>query len=158
MTVAPQPSLLLERRMKTEIEQFFRDFEANDNAEHIDAIVAQFADTFLFAGPDGSQAVRTHDFARALPKRKQFFKQLGCISTELQSVAPVKLGERYVLASTRWRMLFQQESKPEEQITVESTFLVDMGGPVAKIVFYLPHHDVMALLQEKGLLANTGNG
>jgi hypothetical protein len=52
------------------------------------------------------------------------------------------LGERYVLARTKWRMIFEREGG-EKAVEVESTFLVDMGGESPRILMYLAHNDAI---------------
>lgn len=37
-------------------------------------------------------------------------------------------------------------------ITVSSSFLIDMGGTVPKILAYLSHQDIFRLLRNQGLL------
>lgn len=44
------------------IEQFLAKLEANSNGSDSAGAVAQFADMFLAAGPDGSMLVRARDF------------------------------------------------------------------------------------------------
>ncbi len=68
------------------IEHFFRTFESNASNDDVDAAVSQFADVFMAANPQGTQAVRAADFALALPKKKQLFDKLGCQSTTLVSL------------------------------------------------------------------------
>ena len=58
------------------MERFFRTFESNTMSDNVDAVVAQFADVFMTANPQGTLAVRTNDFALALPKKKQWFDKL----------------------------------------------------------------------------------
>ena len=91
------------------IETFFREFEQRSDRGDIPALLPQFADTFMAAGPQGAQCIRSADFALALPKRKQFFDSLGCRSTALVSLDYNRLDVRYVLAKTRWRMTFAHE-------------------------------------------------
>ena len=133
------------------MEIFFQDFERNSNLSESDASISQFAEMFLFAGPQGAQVVPANAFALALPRRKKQFQEMGCQSTDLISLRETTLGNDYVMAETAWQMTFAQGERSPEKITVASTFIVYTGDEQPKIVFYLPQHDVMALLKDRGV-------
>ena len=135
------------------IARFFRTFEANASRNSIEAQVSQFADVFMAANPQGAQAVRAADFALALPKKKQFFDQLGCRSTELISLREQHLDARYVMASTQWKLTFVQPENRTQDVVAESIYILDTGGDAPKIVFYLACQDLMQVLKDCGLLA-----
>ena len=134
------------------IERFFHTFESNNAAASVAEIAAMFADVFMAGGPQGMKAVRASDFALALPKRKQLFQSLGSQSTELVSVRENRLDARYVLASTQWRMRFARSQEKPQDVVVDSAYLVDTGTETFKIVVYLAHQDIMAVLKERGIL------
>ncbi len=140
----------------TDIELFFKTYEQRINSGDIPALVAQFSDAFLAAGAQGAQPVRAVDFAVALPKRKQLFDSLGCRSTSLVSFEPVALDGRYTLVRTRWQMVFDRaQGAAEEEVLADSTFIVDDSDSGLKIVFYLAHQDIMAMLKERGIMAGA---
>ncbi|MGA8729581.1 MAG: hypothetical protein WB608_12590 [Terracidiphilus sp.] len=139
-------------RLDTPINRFFRDFESANSSGDIPAIVSQFAETFMAASPQGTQAVCAADFALALPKRKQLFESLGCRSTALVSVQETQLDPRYTMARTRWEFTFIRDQADPQQVLVDSTFIVDTAAGIFKIVFYLANQDIMAILKERGLL------
>ncbi len=134
------------------IETFFREFEQRSDRGDIPALLPQFADTFMAAGPQGAQCIRAADFALALPKRKQFFDSLGCRSTALVSLDYNRLDARYVLAKTRWRMTFAHEDGEQKEVLADSAYIVDTGTETFKIVFYLAHQDIMHHARERGIL------
>jgi hypothetical protein len=136
----------------TAIARFFRAFELNSSARNFPALVSQFADVFLAAGPQGVQCVRAADFAIALPKRKQLFDSLGCRSTSLVSLLETQVSERFVMAKTQWKMTFVRDPGHAEDVLAESVFIVDTAGEDFKIVFYLAHQDHITLLKERGIL------
>ena len=135
------------------IARFFRTFEANASSNNIEAQVSQFADVFMAANPQGAQVVRAADFALALPKKKQFFDQLGCRSTILISLREQRLDARYVMASTQWKLTFNLTENRTEDVVVESAYILDTGGDAPQIVFYLANQDLMQMLKDRGLLA-----
>jgi hypothetical protein len=131
---------------------------AQETAEdNMPAVVSHFADSFIFAGPSGAQPVRASDFAAALPKRKLLFDKLGSQPAKLISIDETPLDSRYVLARTTWRFCFQLNSTPAQQFDTDSTFLIDTGLPGTresdfKFPLYLPHHDIMQMLRDRGIL------
>ena len=136
--------------MRSAMDSFFKDFEQNSSLRETDALVSQFADVFLVARPQGVQVVPANAFALALPARKKQFDAMGCQSTELISLRETPMSDQYVMAETEWQMIFTQEGKSPERILVASTFIVYTGGEQAKIVFYLPHHDPLTILRNRG--------
>jgi hypothetical protein len=132
------------------VEAFLRRFELNNSKSDFSAAVSQFADTFMAAGPQGAQCVRASDFALALPKRKQLFESYGCHSMQLIRVDVHSLGKRYSMAHTRWKMNFAEGDLSTGPVFVDSTFIVETTEQQSRIVLYLAHQDVMAILKERG--------
>jgi|HubBroStandDraft_1064217.scaffolds.fasta_scaffold34135_3 hypothetical protein len=139
-------------RQDTPMQRFFREFERNSSEGNVAASIAQFADVFLAAGPQGAQAVRASDFALALPKRFQFFADLGCKATELAAFEEQELDSRFKMVRTQWRMRFARGKEGERAVLADSIFLVDTGVEPFRIVFYLAKQDYMAMLRANGIL------
>lgn len=134
------------------IARFFDSFAQQSNGDNIEA-PAQFADTFLAAGPQGAKCVSSTDFALAIPKRKQIFASLGCQSTKLVSLEETQLDDRYVLAKTRWQMIFSRPNSEPEKVLADSTFIVDTASAEPKIILYLAHQDIFEVLRDRGISA-----
>lgn len=144
-------------KTETPVSRFLAIYARETAEDNLPAVVSHFADTFLFAGPSGAQPVRASDFAAVLPKRKALFDQLGSQPTELTAIHETPLGSRYVLARTTWRFSFTQPTTPAQQFDTDSTFLIDTGLPGTpesdfKFLLYLPHHDIMQILRDRGIL------
>ena len=135
----------------TPLARFFETYQQANNGDGALA-AALFADTFLAAGPDGATAVPAAAFAPALQKRKKLFSRLGSQGAELVFLEETPLDGRYALARTRWRMTFRREGRPDEVLLVDSTFLVDLVAE--RILVYLAHQDIFAILRQRGLLAD----
>ena len=139
----------------TNIEEFLRAFEHTDKLREVDALVSQFADTFLVAGADGSRAVKASDFALALPRRQEMFDKMGCRSTKLATVTVTKLDDRYMMAEAKWLMTFVHGDGQASDVLVGSTYIIDTknggSGGELKILFYLTHQDIVAVLRERGI-------
>jgi hypothetical protein len=136
----------------TAIGRFFEVFARESNGDNIPAMVSQFADPFLSAGPQGVQCIRATEFTAALPKRRELFNRLGARPASLVSLEETQLDVRYVLAKTRWKMEFAREDLAITELLLDSTFLVDAGTEVFKILMYMPHQDIMQVLKERGIL------
>src|ERR1700687_5220962 len=104
------------------LDRFFQEFELDSNSDDIPSMVSHFAETFLAAGPQGTQCVRSSEFALALPRRKQLFARLGCQPATLVSLQQTPLDDRYVMAKTTWRLDFARGTEVE-QVLVDSTYL-----------------------------------
>src|SRR6266481_2631388 len=118
--------------MSSAMKSFFQDYEHNSNLSETGALISQFAEMFLVAGPQGAQVVPATAFALALPRRKKQFQEVGCQSTDLISLRETTLGNHYVMAETEWQMTFAQGEK-SEGIRVASTFIVYTGDEQPKI-------------------------
>jgi hypothetical protein len=55
------------------------------------------------------------------------------------------------MAYTRWKLKFTEAEMSSPDLFVDSTFVVDTRAERFRIVLYLAHQDVMALLKERGL-------
>lgn len=139
------------------VEVFFREFETYSNAGDAGLSVSQFADPFLSADPAGARMVPAAALAMAIPKRKQLFDSIGSRSTTLVSLEQTRLDDHYVLAKTVWRMHFEPAGRAPVDVTVPSTYVVRTSDAALKIVFYLNHADIMAVLRDRGLLPATAS-
>jgi hypothetical protein len=139
------------RQATTPLRHFFQSFETNTASSNMAALIAQFADVFMAAGPNGAQSVRSADFALALPKRLELFQSLGCQSTKLVSCHETQLDARFFMAETRWQMTFVREGQPPKEVMADSLYIVDMASREPKIVFYLAHQDLVATVRNQGI-------
>ena len=140
-------------RKVSAVKEFLDTYARHTATRNIPALVSQFADTFLVAGPTGSQCVRSADFARALPRRVELFASLGCQPAELISVEESPLDTRYALVRTIWRFTFTRPENDPETIDSESIFLIDTGSDPFRILVYLTPRDIMDTLRQRGIAA-----
>jgi hypothetical protein len=133
------------------ITTLLRTFERNSTRDDVAALAQCYAEKFLAAGPDGAMVVNRQDFALALPRREAMFDQMGCRSTKLDSVTVTKLDDRYAMAETTWRMTFAHDEDQLSDVSVGSSFILDTKDDL-KILFYLSHQEIAAVLRERGIL------
>lgn len=112
-----------------------------------DDVTRFYADDFMFAGPDGAQAVTRVAFAQALPRRDGFFKSLGLVASRITSVDETILDARYTLVRTTWAMEFRRDTGNVDQVPLSASYLVDVSSENPRIVVQLDHQDFVARAQ-----------
>lgn len=135
----------------TTVEDFLYEYARHSDQGNVGELAACFGETFIAGGPQGAKAVRSGDFALALPKRYEMFKQMGCRKTELIGIEEQRLDARYVSARTRWQLTFERAGKEALPVEVVSTYLVDAGAEPMRILIYLAHDDIMEILKRHGI-------
>lgn len=131
--------------------QFIESFAHHSATRDFAGTVAQFAESFLVAGPAGAQCIRAADFGRALPCRAELFDSLGRESTELIEVQDSWIDARYAVARTIWRFTFRRSNDAIETVDSESIFVVDTGSDPFRILMYLNPSDIMETLRQRGI-------
>src|SRR5262245_33505605 len=136
------------------VRKFFEDYERSINASDSEGspelIASRYSDSFMFAGPQGAQAVNKQDFLKALPKRQWFFKSIGLTSTTIQSLEETRLDDNYVMVKTSWNMRFEKEAGIVAE--ARATYILRQEESSLRIVFQLDHQDLMRTAQDLGLL------
>lgn len=136
---------------KPSVTVFIESYAQHSAAGNFPALVAQFAETFLVAGPSGAQCVRADDFARVLPRRVELFDSLGCQSAELIETRETWLDARYAIARTMWRFTFRRADEAMEIVDSESIFMIDAGCDPYRILLYLTPRDILETLRQHGI-------
>jgi hypothetical protein len=140
------------------VRKFFEDYERSINASASDSegspevIASRYSDTFMFAGPQGAQAVKKEDFLKALPKRQWFFKTIGLTSSTIQSLEETRLDDSYVMVKAYWNMRFEKEAEQPIVAETSATYILRQEESSLRIVFQLDHQDLMKTAQDLGLL------
>jgi hypothetical protein len=135
---------------------FFKQYEQASNSSDTESMLAQFADPFTVATPQGPQIVRASDFARILPQRKALFDNLGCQPVTIDSLNTTHLNDHFALVDTNWRMRFVLPDNRSDEFVVASSFMVYIQGSATKIFVYMPHQDIMQVLRDRGILTDAG--
>ena len=129
-------------------ERFFRLYEQANNDFDVPLIAKLYADTFMFGNAQGVQAVRKEDFVKVLPRRKDFVKTAGLLSSHFDSVEASTLDSKYVLVKNVWNMNFRANNGDEVTHKTSATYFVSTIGDSFEIVFQLDHQDLMKIVQE----------
>jgi len=139
--------------MNQRVTEFFLQYERANSLFDVSEIGGLYADTFMFGGPNGVQAVKKEDFLKVVPKRKSQFSSMGLSETQLQSVEVSPLDSKYLLAKVRWRMKLQNSSDSSRHLDISATYiLLRESEDALSIVFQIDHQDLGTVLKE---LRNT---
>jgi hypothetical protein len=129
-------------------EEFFRLYEQANNDFDVQLISKLYADTFMFANLQGVQAVKKEDFVKVLPRRKDFVKAAGLLSSRVDSVEATTLDSKYILVKTVWNMLIRANDGDEVTRKTSATYILSSIEDSFEIVFQLDHQDLMEMVQD----------
>ena len=134
------------------VQKFFEDYERSLAQPGVDGAAASYADSFLFAGPQGATAVPKAGFLKVLPKRSEFFKAAGLVSSKIQSLEETRLDYSYLLVRAVWVMTFEKDPGHPTVIEAATTYILYHRENSVQIVFQLDHQDLAKMVQESDLL------
>ena len=129
------------------VEDFFRRYEQANHDFDVPLIATLYADTFMFGNPQGVQAIKKDDFVKVLPRRKDFMKAAGLLSSRVDSVETSALDSKYILVKTVWNLSFRATGGDVTRKT-SATYVLSASGDSFEIVFQLDHQDLMKTVQE----------
>ncbi len=130
------------------VEEFFRRYEQANNDFDVQLIAQLYADTFMFGSPQGVQAVKKEEFIKVLPRRKDFMKTAGLVSSRVDSAQASTLDSKYILVRTVWNMRFRTNNGDEVARKTSATYILSSSGDSFEIVFQLDHQDLMKIVQD----------
>lgn len=136
---------------KQYIHSFFEKFEAATNRGDNEELVSLYAETFIFGGQQGTPAVKRDDFKMILPKRQEFFKSIGLVTTKLVSLDATSIDEKYSLVKVTWKITFAKNDQKIEDDTL-ATYILFHNGDESKIALQIDHQDLMERVKRLGLL------
>jgi uncharacterized protein DUF4440 len=130
------------------VAEFFRRYEQANNDFDVQLIAKLYADTFMFGNPQGVQAVKKEEFIKVLPRRKDFMKTAGLVSSRVDSAEASTLDSKYILVRTVWNMGFRTNNGDEVARKTSATYILSSSGDSFEIVFQLDHQDWMKIVQD----------
>jgi hypothetical protein len=134
-----------------QIQQFFHEYEKANAEFDVQKIAACCAEVFFFAGPAGIQVVRKEDFVKVLPRRKEFFRSSGLVSSEIANLEISALDSRYILTRAAWRMRFERGAAEPLVSENFATYILSLTDDGFEIVFQIDHQDLAKKVAELGL-------
>ena len=137
--------------MDANVREFFDGYEKANAEFEIPKIAALYADVVMFGGPQGVQCVKKEEFVRVLPKRKEFFRSVGLVSSKIESLEASNLDSKYVLVKAVWKMRFESSTGLPIDSENSTTYILAGTGDSFQIVVQLDHQDLMKNVQDLGL-------
>jgi hypothetical protein len=134
----------------SEVKSFFTGYETANAIFDMDQIAACYADAFMFGGPEGVQCVKKADFLKLLPKRKEFFRSQGLVSSNLDSLEVSTLDSKYTLVKVIWNMTFGRATGEPIQSQNAASYVLSRMQDCLQIVFQIDHQDLRKRVQDLG--------
>jgi len=135
----------------TDVKSFFTRYEAANATFDVQRIAACYAEVFMFGGPEGVQCVKKEDFLKVLPRRKEFFRSRGLVSSKIDSLAASTLDSKYTLVRVVWKMRFDRSGSEPIYSQNAASYIVSRAHDSFQIVFQIDHQDLTKRLQELDL-------
>ena len=134
--------------MDQTIKHFLEQYEKANASSDWATIGSLYADTFMFGGIQGVQAIKKEDFLKVVPKMKAHFASMGLSETRLQTVETSAINAKYFLAKTGWKITIRDASGGKKQVDVFATYVLEQkeGGTFC-IVFQIDHQDLATVIQ-----------
>ena len=134
------------------VQEFFDQYARSRSAMNIDRIASQYADTCMFAGPDGARVAERQAVLAGFPKALELLKTVGHTSINLASLNETRIDEHYAMVRAQFVWRFEKAAARPIDVTVDSTFILHMKDGVPKIVFHHEHEDFWQALRTRGVL------
>src|SRR5436190_9112242 len=134
-----------------EVKSFFEGYETANAVFDVEQIAACYADVFLFGGPENVQCVKKEDFLKLLPRRKEFFRSRGLVSSNIASLETSTLDSKYTLVKVVWNMRFERSASEPISSQNAASYILSRTDDRSQIVFQIDHQDLSKRLQELGL-------
>jgi hypothetical protein len=134
-----------------EVKTFFSAYEEANAAFALEQIAGCYADVFLFGGPDGSRCVKKDDFLKVLPRRKEFFRSRGLVSSSIDSLEASAMDSKYTLVKVIWNMRFEGAGGEPRFSKNAATYVLSRTDQGFQIVFQIDHQDLGKRVEEMGL-------
>src|SRR5262249_6413436 len=137
------------------VRKLFDDDERGIGTPDPELISDIYEDSFVFAGPQGVQVVRTEDLLRALPRRQAYFQSVGLVTSKVRSLGEARLDDHYLMVKAHWDLPF--EKGPGQPLVVETsaTYILHRRGDRPRIVLQLDQQDLMERVQELGIALSS---
>jgi ketosteroid isomerase-like protein len=106
------------------VQEFFDQYARSRSARDIDRIASQYADSCMFAGPDGARVTERQAVLAGFPKALELLKTVGHASTRLASLNETRVDEHYVMVRAQFVWRFEKAAAPPIDVKVDSTFIL----------------------------------
>jgi hypothetical protein len=111
---------------------------------------SQYADQFLFGDPNGTRLIEKQKFLPALPKRQEFFKSLGHLSSKILALEETPIDDQYTMVKAHFQMQFQMPNGQIEEAGVDSTYILFIKGELPIIVMQIEDENLQQVMKDRG--------
>jgi hypothetical protein len=139
----------MQSEVRPSVEAFFADYQRASNALDLDAIGGLFHDVFLNLDPNGVTPIPKDRFLQALPMREKMFGSIGAAGFDLANLTERPLDDLHTLVETSWTIRYEPDAVSTAPLNLYSAFLLRLDGEQWRIVLYLNHQDVAALIRAR---------
>jgi hypothetical protein len=137
------------------VQEFCDQYARSRSAMDIDRIASQYADSSMFAGPDGAWVAEKQAVLAGFPKALELLKTVGHTSTRLAALHETRVDDLYAMVRAQLVWRFEKAAEPID-VEVDSTFILYLKDGVPKIVFQHEHEDFWQALRTRGVLPAQG--
>ena len=138
-----------EECMNQRVKEFFLTYEKANSSSDVSAIGSLYADSFMFGGPNGVQAVKKEDFLKIVPKMKAHFSSMGVSETKLETVDASPLDSKYLLAKVVWTINFR-DSQGGKHVEASASYVLARGQEdTLAIVFQIDHQELASTIKRQ---------
>ncbi|MBV9183099.1 MAG: hypothetical protein JO356_17490 [Acidobacteria bacterium] len=134
--------------LNTPIRRFFDVYEKANADFDVQQLAGCYADVFMFAGPARVQTVKKEDFLKVLPRRKEFFKSAGLVSSTIATLDVSKLDSKYAMVKIVWRMRFERSAGKAIDSEISATYILAEAAHGFEIIFQIDHQDLTEKVQQ----------
>ena len=134
--------------MDAQVKRFFLQYERANSSSELSEIGSLYAETFMFGGPQGVQAVKKEDFLKVIPRMKAQFTALGLVETKLNSVEASAIDSKYLLAKVGWVMTVETASGIRHLDALATYVLARGDNDELSIVFQIDHQSLANAIKE----------
>jgi len=143
------PQTKREEQMNQRVTEFFLQYERANSSSDVSSSGDLYADTFMFGGPQGVQAVKKADFLKVVPKMKSHLSSMGLVKTRLDTVEMHPIDSKYLLVNVGWRMTVRNSSGCR-RVDASATYVLFRGqDEELSIVFQIDHQDLASVIKSQ---------
>lgn len=136
--------------MEQLVRAFLERYERANSSSDLITVASLYADTFMFGGPNGVQAVKKEDFLKIIPRMNAHFASLGLSATQLHCIEASVIDSRYLLAKAGWRMILRDTNGHSTYVDAFATYILEQAGADSlAIVFQIDHQDLAKVIRNQ---------
>ena len=95
--------------------------------------------------------MKKEDFLKVLPRRKEFFRSRGLVSSSIDSLSASTLDARYTLVKVVWKMRFERNASEPIYSENAASYVLSESNSLFQIVLQIDHQDLTKKVQELGM-------